>query len=135
MNTRTTLKILGICALCTAVLLSLCIWFLLGGSDFTKYPGEKSSIWICDDPYIHIRYSPLGMIAHLEWDGEDIPIFIGMKSSAYDVYRIEPGDQVLHYENILFRGYWHYKGKNMVLKIYEDNIFNGAYTELVFSPQ
>lgn len=135
MNARKSLKIFGICVLGIAILLSLSIWFMLGGADFTKYPSDKASVWICNNPYVKIDYSKGVETSYLEWDEERIPISIGMQSSVFDVFRSIPGQEVLKEEDILFRGYWHYEGNNMVVKIYDDRIFDGAYTELVFVPQ
>jgi hypothetical protein len=129
------LKIFGICVLGIVFLLFLSIGFMLGGADFTKYPSDKASVWICNNPYVKIDYSKGVETSYLEWDGERIPIFIGMQSSVFDVFRSIPGQEVLKEEDILFRGYWHYEGKKMVVKIYDDRIFDGSYTILVFVPQ
>ena len=135
MKVRKALKIAGICVLSIIILLSLYILSLLGGTDYTTYPYEKFSAWICNEPYIVLHFDKIALDGYIEWDGEKIPIVVGMQSSVFDVYRAAPMQDALREEDILFRGYWHYKGKNMVVEIGEDNIFNGAYAKLVFTPQ
>lgn len=135
MNILKPLKIAGICVLSIAILLSLYICFMLGGLDYTTYPDKKASSWVCDDPPIEVNYSHSATEANMDWEGERIPIFLGMQSKVINVYRLVPGQDGLREENVLFAGYWHYDGENMVVEISEDNFFNGAYTELVFVPQ
>lgn len=135
MKTRRTLKIAGICVISIVFLLALYILSLIGGSDYTVYPNEKASFWVCNEPHIVLHFAKVNLDGYIEWDGEKIPIVIGLQSSVFDVYRAVPSQGVLRYENILFRGYWHYEGKNMVVEICEDNIFAGAYGKLIFTPQ
>lgn len=136
MKVQKALKIVGICVLGMTLLLSLCIWFMHGGSDYKVYPDEKASTWTCDDPRIEIHFQNKVITeGYLEWNDEKIPIVIGMQSSAFNVYRSSSGQIELREEDILFRGYWHYEGTNMVVEIGNDSIFNGVYSELVFSPQ
>ena len=120
---------------CCVLIMTFSICFLLGGCSYVTYPYEKASSWVCNDPHIEVDYSTAGGNAYLEWDSEKIPIYIGMQASSINVYRLIPGQEGLRHENILFRGNWHYQGKKIVVKIYDDRIFDGAYTRLVFVPQ
>lgn len=124
------------CLILACVLLfpALRVLFLLGGADYTTYPEEKAKLWICENPHFEMSYSGIPSETYLEWEGEIIPVFIGLRSSNIDVYR-QSEDSVTRDEDILFRGQWRYDGKNMVVEIQDDRIFDGAYTELVFVPQ
>ena len=70
----------------------------------------------------------------MEWEGKKYVVALGLHASSFDVF-LRSDDNILHEENILLRGRWEYKGRNMIVKISEDNIFGGAYKELVFVPQ
>ena len=135
MQVRKTRKIVVICVLCIVALLFLCLWSMFGGSDYTIYPGEKATTWICHEPHIKICFRKIVTDGYLEWNEDKIPVVVAMQSNVFEVYRAALPQEGLKEENILFRGYWHYEGKDMVMEIYEDNIFNGTYSELTFAPQ
>lgn len=128
-----TRKVLGICAIVVGgicALFVLSVLFLMGGSDYRTYPHQKASVWICEDPYFVFSTQE----DYFVWEGEKYEAYIRMKASYFDVY-LASENFVISDENLLFRGSWRYKKGNMVVKITEDNIFDGAYKELVFVPQ
>ena len=130
MSTR---KVLGICAIVVGgicALFVLSVLFLMGGSDYRTYPHQKASVWICEDPYFVFSTQE----DYFVWEGEKYEVHIMMKASHFNVYLVSE-NFVISQENLLFRGSWRYKKGNMVVKITEDNIFDGAYKELVFVPQ
>jgi hypothetical protein len=129
------LKTVGIVAIIIIAILSALVLVLLGGSDFTVYPEEKASRWVCTNPHIEIHYSADSFGSYLEWEGEKVPIFVGLHASAINVYRQEPGQTELREDDILFMGYWYYEGETMVVEIDTDHFFHNAHTELVFVPQ
>ena len=130
MSTRKALSICAIVAGCIFAFFVLYVFFMIGGSDYTTYPHEKASVWICEDPYFVFSEQE----DYLEWEGKKYEARIMMKVSYFDVYLVTE-NFVISQENILFRGRWKYEGENMVVKITEDNFFDGAYKELVFVPQ
>lgn len=128
-------KILGLCVICSGCICALFVlWvlFMMGGSDYTTYPEEKASLWVCEDPYFEISYVSGTQISYIDWEDKKYEVFVGMRSSVFDVF-LKPNNGAL--ENILLRGNWKYKGENMVVKIEKDNLFDGAYEELIFVPQ
>ena len=120
---------------CYVLILAFFMCLMLGGCCFVTYPFEKASFWVCDDPHIEVDFTNANPNAYLEWDGEVIPIFIGLQADNFHVFRVVPGQDMLREEDLLFTGSWHYAGKKMVVKITRDRIFNGAYTRLIFVPQ
>ena len=120
-----TKKVLGICAI---VVGSICVGFcllilsLIGGSDYRTYPHQKASVWICEDPYFVFSTQE----DYFVWEGEKYEVHIMMKASYFSVYRASE-NFVISDEYILFHGRWRYKKGNMVVKITEDHIFDGAY--------
>lgn len=122
-------KALSICALFV-----LPIFILMGCTAHRTYPREKASLWICEEPHFVINYAGYVSETYLEWEGEKYVVALGLHASSFDVF-LRSDDNILHEENILLRGRWEYKGRNMIVKISEDNIFGGAYKELVFVPQ
>ena len=128
-----TKKVLGICAI---VVGSICVGFcllilsLIGGSDYRTYPHQKASVWICEDPYFVFSTQE----DYFVWEGEKYEVHIMMKASYFSVYRASE-NFVISDEYILFHGRWRYKKGNMVVKITEDHIFDGAYKKLIFVPQ
>lgn len=133
--TKKALRIALIILVLIPVLLILRVYFLLGGSDFREYPQEKAAHWVCEEPHFEIHFAGEVTESFLEWRGEKIRVFVGMRADYFDVFlQTKPVDP-LEQENILLRGTWKYVKGKMVVRIDEDNIFNGAYSELVFVPQ
>lgn len=128
-----TRKVLGICAI---VVGSICVGFcllilsMIGGSDYRTYPHQKASVWICEDPYFVFSTQE----DYFVWEGEKYEVHIMMKASYFSVYRASE-NFVISDEYLLFHGRWRYKKGNMVVKITEDHIFDGAYEKLIFVPQ
>ena len=121
--------ILGICAL-----LALSILLMMGGADFTEYPSKRASDWVCEDPHFEIHFGDGADEDHLVWEGEKIPVITGLRANGFNVFLKTDPQQPLD-KCVLLRGTWKYEKGNMVVRIEEDNIFDGAYTELVFVPQ
>ena len=128
-----TKKVLGICAI---VVGSICVGFcllilsLIGGSDYRTYPHQKASVWICEDPYFVFSTQE----DYFVWEGEKYEVYVRMHAHYFSVYRASE-NFVISDEYLLFHGSWRYKKGNMVVKITEDNIFDGAYKKLIFVPQ
>ena len=135
MKLRKILFVIGIIAVIICLLPVLVPIFLIGGSDFTTYPAEKATVWVCEDPHFQISFTQIPSENYIEWEGETILVEVGLHSSAINIWRKIPGEDILKQENILIQGYWKYVGDTMVLEVGTDNIFDGAYTELVFIPQ
>lgn len=100
-----------------------------------KYPWEKASHWVCEDPYFTLSYSkdPWGSLVCEEvliWNGKEIPVEVGMLHHMYDV---SPTDSN-HYDDRLLTGTWKYRKGNLILRIEEDFIFGNRYEELIFKP-
>ena len=132
---RRVLLITLIILILIPVFLILWVVFLMGGSDFTEYPDEKATHWVCEDPHIEISYSGVAPEAYLEWEGRNLPIYVGMHANSFTIYLQRDPEGPYREEDILVRGSWKYVKNMMVFEISTDNIFNGAYTELVFVPQ
>ena len=107
--------------------------FAIGGADFTKYPKERASHWVCKEPHFELNYKN-AQETFLEWDGKKMQVVVAMQGNIYDVYRVTNPD-ILKEEDLLFRGTWKYVKGKMVFKISKDYVFDGAYKELVFVPQ
>ena len=133
-------RIIIIIAVVIAILIVgfvVCVICLMGGYDNTVYPSDKALHWICEDPYFEIYFSDNQFEetqAYIEWNGEKIQVYLGLHASYFDVFLQTDKNEPLN-ERVLFRGTWKYKGDTLVVSIDKDNIFDGAYTELVFYPQ
>ena len=132
MRTRKAIDICMICIGCIFTLFALFVFFFTGGSDYTIYPREKASLWVCEDPYFTIDYKGEKSECYFMWEDKKYEVFVGIKSDTFTAY-LPSDDDVLN--EVLLHGTWKYKGENMVVKIKTDNIFDGVYKELVFVPQ
>ena len=132
MRTRKVIDICMICIGCIFTLFALFVFFFTGGSDYTIYPREKASLWVCEDPYFTIDYTGEKSECYFMLEDKKYEVFVGIKSDTFTVY-LPSDDDVLN--EVLLHGTWKYKGENMVVKIKTDNIFGGVYKELVFVPQ
>jgi len=131
-----TKKVLGICAIVVgSICAAFCLLILsmIGGSDYRTYPHQKATVWTCEDPYFVIQFEGVKP-SYIEWEGEKYEVYVRMHVHYFSVYRASE-NFVISDEYLLFHGRWRYKKGNMVVKITEDNIFDGAYKELVFVPQ
>lgn len=130
MKTKNVFKFL----LCVLVGCFIFVLFLMGGSDYRTYPDQKADRWVCDDPHFVLDFTDDFSDTSIEWKGNKYYVDIGVHASYFDVF-LRAEDRVLREENILLRGSWNYVKGSMVVEIHEDNLFGGAYTELVFEPQ
>lgn len=114
----------------------LSIFSLMGCTAHKTYPREKASLWVCEDPHFEMSYVSGSQVSYIEWEGKkyEVHVLLGMTANTFTVYP-QSDDGVLRTENILLHGIWKYKEENMVVKIEEDNIFDGAYKKLIFVPQ
>ena len=91
--------ILGICAL-----LALSILLMMGGADFTEYPRERASDWVCEDPHFekHFKkYEPTE--TYLVWEGEKIPVYTELHVKYFYVYLKEDSEgQILKKKKLLW---------------------------------
>lgn len=135
MNLRKPVIIGSVIACSVLVLFVLVAIGLMGGADYRIYPSEKASRWMCEDPHLLLDFSEEQ--SYLVWNGEKLPVATLIRASYFDLYLDTDPDPsgAISAENVLFRGTWKYKGDTLVVSIDEDNIFDGAYTELVFYPQ
>lgn len=101
-----------------------------------RYPFHKAEYWISEDPQISLCYTKntdgTWYPDHtLIWENEEKEISIGMQADYYCVY---PADSN-HHDDRLFSGNWRYRGKDLVLTIEEDFIFDGTYSKIILRPQ
>lgn len=120
------------------ILLLLISMFLFSSCDprSGRYPFQKAEYWYSEDPQISLHYArDSDGYWHdsemLIFEDEEIEISVAMHVDYYCVY---PADSS-HYDDRLFSGRWGYRGKNLVLKIEEDFLFNGAYSKIILQPQ
>ena len=100
-----------------------------------KYPYEKADHWICEEPYIEIKYTRSGNGTFieesiLEWNGEIIKVDIDF---GYGNFVVQP-DGNYSYEARLFDGICKFRNGNVILVIEDDFIFNNQFAELVLIP-
>ena len=123
-------KALSICALFV-----LPIFILMGCTAHRTYPWEKASLWVCEDPYFEVNFAGGATKSYFEWEGRKYEVFVRFGYGKTVTVFLASDDGVLMSEDILLGGSWKYRGKNMVVKLDGDDIFGGAYKELVFVPQ
>ena len=123
-----------IIVLVVAISIFFYIFSLFGGVDYTKYPYEKSAIWVCEEPRFELNFENV-QDTYLVWGNDEIQVFVGLHANYFDVYRQTNPSDPLEQKNILLRGTWRYVRGKMVVTIDEDNIFGGVHKELVFAPQ
>lgn len=119
------------------VLGSLVVIILLCGCDakFGNYPYDKASCWSCTEPEFTIEYSTneSGVLidaAVVNWNNEEISVDVDFQSSLFWVLPANSDN----YDDRLLSGSWQYQNDDLVLFIDEDFLFEGQYSELVFSP-
>ena len=117
-----------------ALLLMLTI-ILTGCSRLSKncpidFPNSK---WVCEDPHIELvvdgqqRYRTT-----LIEDGKEKQFFLGFRFGD-GIEASEFGDEPFSMGKTLFRGSAKYKQDSFTIKIREDNLWNGAYSKLIFT--
>ena len=123
------------------VVLFLVVVMLLQGCEpfFLKYPDEKGSYWLSEDPYFSIKYSYRedssilkGYDAFLEHDGIMQQVIFAVRPSFFEVYpkeQKEPG--FIEYNSRILDGRWEYEHGNLVLHIKTDKVFDGKYSDIV----
>lgn len=96
-------------------------------------PDDVASRWVCDEPEIVIEFSRdeygyQNQNSFLTWNGETRAIILTYRASIFWIFY----ESVIGYSDELLYGEYTYEDGNLVLLIERDNIFGGAYTELVF---
>lgn len=128
-----------ICLL-VVVLIFSCAGCFDGNYLTKKYPYQKADYWYCEEIdfsffYVHHEEGWVEPgIYSLNKDGETLSVCIDFVMNNWDIqlYRENAADATL--EDRLMSGTWHYQKDNLVLTIEMDNLFGGAYEELVFVP-
>lgn len=116
-------------AIVVIIVLTVSLW----GCDpyVNKYPANRSDSWYCKELDFTLNVDQ--RTSELKWAGEIYTVEIAMHVDYYLIL-LENGQNIKGEKDVLFRGTWSYSGKRLVLKISEDNLFNGAYKKLVFEP-
>lgn len=106
----------------------------MGGADFRAYPFQKADHWVCEEPHFEIDFEDQTSGSYIEWNGRIYRVEVGIHADSFDVF-LQSEDGLWYQENIILRCTWEYEGDTMKVKIDDDHLFDGAYTELVFTPQ
>lgn len=116
-------------------LLIMVLSVLLGGCDtyaiFGMYPSDRADSWYCETLDFTLNVDQT--VSVLNWEGKTLNIRMAVQSSYYVMFHEQEKDAVTQ-NSVLFSGTYSYSGENLILKIEEDNLFNGAYEELCFVP-
>lgn len=124
------------------ILLVFCLliasMLLFSGCDpmSNKYPYDKAMEWVCTNPYFAVEYLTTddGRVvdhsASIQWNDSLLTVEVNLGSSHFWVSPTTSN----HYDDRLLSGKWRYRGKNLVLSIEEDFIFDNQYSEIIFSP-
>lgn len=126
-----------------AVFLVLILLICCNGCDtysvIEQYPWYKSEQWYCEeiDFSICFAYSEGGCLiespsSQLCWNEQIYNVNVVFQSNAIEFLIDKDGDNI---SEALLAGTWAYRNKNLVVNIVEDNVFAGAYAELLFVPQ
>ena len=116
-----------LCLLCLAALLAGCD--LAAGKRPFDYPNSR---WVCEDPHIEIVVDEKGRYTStlIGDDGEEKRFFLGFRSGyGVDAY----GKVVLSDETLLFWRECKLSKDGFTIQIREDNLWNGAYSKLIFT--
>ena len=95
-------------------------------------PTKKANHWVCEAPRFEIDFNDQASGTHIEQNNETY--YVALHADYFDVF-LQSEDDVLREENILLGCYLKYENDSMIVTIAEDHLFDGAYTELVFTPQ
>ena len=116
-------------------LLIMVLSVLLGGCDthaiFDMYPSDRADSWYCATLDFTLNVNQTASV--LNWEGKTLNVSMAVQSSYY-VMVYEQGKDTVTQDSTLFSGTYSYSGENLILKIEEDNLFNGTYEELCFVP-
>ena len=126
-----------------SILLLAVMVFYLAGCDtyamFNYYPDDRSTVWYCEEIDFEIKYVPneygnlIAQTSTISWDDVSYSV-VGIFNFGYFEIIVETGETLITEEQILLSGKWKYKGKNVVIEITEDNIFDNTFEELIFKP-
>lgn len=106
-----------------------------------RYPWYKSDNWYCAQIDMHLCYkgdqgnAPANTGFAWTWDGTEYEVVVGCQRSAIDFSRRVTSSDGSTGAVTLFAGRYVYEKGNLVVTIYEDNLFGGEFTELIFVPQ
>lgn len=124
-------------SLCT-ILLSILAVTISACYSSGSYPWHRAECWYCEEIGMTVDYKVdkngklmESTASQLVVDGETYEVEIGFQSDAVGFLADIDRDGV--YEQIL-DGIWSYRQEKLMIQIYEETIFNGKYTELVFVP-
>lgn len=129
----------SIIAFASIVILVVTLGGCYGPNDPIKpYPWHKAESWYCEQIQMTIQfvYNEEGNlvdteIASLHVNGKEYDVDIGFHQDSIHFMLDEDGDE--YWESIL-EGQWIYRNGNMIVRIFEDKIFGGQFSELVFVP-
>lgn len=126
-----------------SILLLAVMVLSLAGCDtyamFNYYPEDRSTVWYCEEIDFEIKYVPneygnlIAQTSTISWDDVSYSV-VGIFNFGYFEIIVETGETLITEEQILLSGKWKYKGKNVVIEITEDNIFDNTFEELIFKP-
>ena len=108
-----------------------------GYSVARKYPYYKADYWYCEEIDFAFCYEHLedGRIIpgqnYLTKDGKTMTVFVIFVIDNWYI-ALDNGDVNVSIEDQLMSGTWRYRKGDLVFTVKEDNLFDGAYWELVF---
>ena len=134
MTTRKALSICAIVAGCICALYILILLFAACGRKTETYPWEKASLWVCEDPYFELNLAGGPTKSCFEWENTKYEVVV--RFGYGNTVTVFPASEDGVLGDGLFGGSWKYRGKKLVVKLYDDGeFFDGSYKELVFVPQ
>lgn len=120
---------------CKFGIILLLLTCILWGCDpaFGKRPCDyPHSKWVCMEPHIEIEVREYGDYTATLGTGEDKRTFFLGFRSGYGVDAYVGENVVFNDETMLFTGECSYSKDSFTITIGEDNLWDGAYHELVF---
>lgn len=114
------------------LLVLICLSMMLCSCDSRagQYPYQVADEWACNVPCFILTYSNNQEYGKLKLEDETINVDVWFGLGDYWVL---PKNSVA-YDDRLLGGKWKYRKGDLVLSIEEDFLFEGKYSELVFSP-
>lgn len=107
---------------------------------FDAYPWDRADHWYCEAIDFELCFvdSKTGQSTTqpgtLQWNGNVYTVSVSFHASYFSI-DIDNCDNAIEMNEHLLSGDWRYCDGNLVFEIAEDNIFSGAFAELVFTPQ